>query len=127
MISSRNQSPAPPVPDSTLIMTGENMPIDTPVTPFRDRSIPDRGNLIGVGELASPFWTQTFDPSRSASNPQDGVFENDSIDDFDTLDILIEREDNGSDSPWTIEAIDGDGEEHEEVRSYRYQVEYETR
>lgn len=76
-----------------------------PVTPHRDPSKIDRRVLHGLGELATPRWT------RSVANCEDGL-------DQDDLEPVLpeEPEDVHSDSPWTIEAVDGEEEDEDEER-----------
>jgi len=68
-----------------------------PVTPARDPASIDRRGLVGVGELATPRWTRAprvdddEDPVDLAPNNDDGDYEQEH-----------------PDSPWTIEARDGE-------------------
>lgn len=94
--------------------------VHEPVTPGKDPASIDRRGLIGVGELATPRW------SRRERHHQE--LDRDFID--SQVDELPEEDDNEvqlpqpgeyendmPDSPWTIEAIDGEGDEQIEVRS----------
>jgi len=73
--------------------------VTEPVTPARDPASIDRRGLVGVGELATPRWTRA--PRVD--------------DDEDQVDLTLSN-DNGDyeqddpDSPWTIEARDGETE-----------------
>ncbi|KAF9653025.1 hypothetical protein BDM02DRAFT_3159849, partial [Thelephora ganbajun] len=77
--------------------------VTEPVTPARDPASIDRRGLVGVGELATPRWTRA---------PR--------VDDGDQVDLTLNN-DNGdyeqedSDSPWTIEAQDGETENVDHV------------
>jgi dual specificity tyrosine-phosphorylation-regulated kinase 2/3/4 len=104
-------SPAPPLPDPPHpSKTPETRPVTLdPVTPHRDPSKIDRRVLHGLGELATPRWT------RSVANREDDSYALDQ----DELEPPLheEPEEGDSDSPWTIEAIDGEeDEERDEVR-----------
>jgi dual specificity tyrosine-phosphorylation-regulated kinase 2/3/4 len=75
-----------------------------PVTPARDPASIDRRGLVGVGELATPRWTRA--PRVDDDEDQvDLTFNNDNGD--------YEQED--PDSPWTIEARDGETESMDQV------------
>lgn len=112
-VHSPSASPVRPLPDPPHpSKTPETRPVTLdPVTPNRDPSKIDRRVLHGLGELATPRWT------RSIANRED---------DFYTLDqdeleppLPEEPEDVDSDSPWTIEAVDGEeDEERDEVRLF---------
>ncbi len=106
-VHSPSASPAPPLPDSALsCRTPETRQVtNDPVTPHRDPSKIDRRVLHGLGELATPRWT------RSGANREDSVHGLDQDDLEPTL--PEESEDVLSDSPWTIEAVDGEEEDEE--------------
>ena len=83
-------------------------PTQDPVTPHRDPSKIDRRVLHGLGELATPRWT------RTVASRDDDLHALDQ-DDLDPP-LPEEPEEIDSDSPWTIEAIDGEeDEERDEV------------
>ncbi|KAI0262949.1 hypothetical protein BC834DRAFT_889829 [Gloeopeniophorella convolvens] len=92
--------PEPPHPSTTP----ETRPVTfEPVTPHRDPSKIDRRGLHGLGELATPRWT------RSVVNRDEDT---DSLDHDEPEPLLPEDpEEIDSDSPWTIEAIDGEEDE----------------
>ncbi|KAF9027122.1 hypothetical protein BDZ89DRAFT_1160940 [Hymenopellis radicata] len=107
---SPSDSPYPP-PLPSLRATPENRSFNEPVTPARDPSTIDRRGLVGVGELATPRWT------RSAGNSSDErisipepVLETEPYQVIDAAEV----EDDVPDSPWTIEAVDGESSEKEE-------------
>ncbi|KAJ7470446.1 CMGC/DYRK/DYRK2 protein kinase [Mycena latifolia] len=108
-----SDSPVPPLPTASINLstTPEQLHTSEPVTPARDPAMIDRRGLVGVGELTTPRWT------RAGHNKEDTV--------TPVLDPLGESfEDVGPeddrpdapDSPWTIEAVDGEMSEREEVR-----------
>ena len=75
-----------------------------PVTPSRDPASIDRRGLAGVGELATPRWTR-------APRVDDGE---------DRVDLTLNDDDGDyeledPDSPWTIEARDGETESMDQV------------
>ena len=78
--------------------------VTEPVTPARDPASIDRRGLVGVGELATPRWTRGLRTD----------------DDEDQADLTLDN-DNGDyeqedpDSPWTIEARDGETESVDQV------------
>jgi hypothetical protein len=78
--------------------------VTEPITPARDPASIDRRGLVGVGELATPRWTRA--PRVDDDEDQvDLAFNNDNRD--------YERE--HPDSPWTIEARDGETESVDHV------------
>ena len=109
------QSPIhPPITTALLPKTPDIGLVIDPVTPGKDPASIDRRALVGVGELATPRWT------RSERNRQIDI--HDQLDEQDepepVLDAQLPDDDNDlPDSPWTIEAIDGEQEDDTEVRS----------
>ena len=100
--------------------TPENGPVSDPVTPGKDPASIDRRGLVGVGELATPRWAR--------GERRDEIEIDDTVDELDEDELVVaiseqavdengeqRDEDDLPDSPWTIEAIDGEGEEEEEV------------
>ena len=75
-----------------------------PVTPSRDPASIDRRGLAGVGELATPRWTRA--PRVDDGEDRVDLTLNDDDGDY-------EQED--PDSPWTIEARDGETESMDQV------------
>lgn len=110
-VHSPSNSPIPPLPDPpNLSRTPETRPAThDPVTPHRDPSKIDRRVLHGLGELATPRWTRTV---ASRDDDARGL-------DQDELDLPLpeEPEEIDSDSPWTIEAIDGEEDEERDEPS----------
>ncbi|EFI28423.1 CMGC/DYRK/DYRK2 protein kinase [Coprinopsis cinerea okayama7 len=84
-----------------LSITPDHPPPNEPVTPARNPASIDRRGLVGVGELATPRWTR--DPSPDPH-----------LDD-DVPPLPDRPEDDAPDSPWTIEAIDGELSDSDEV------------
>ncbi|THU99372.1 hypothetical protein K435DRAFT_827726 [Dendrothele bispora CBS 962.96] len=111
-INSPSDSPQPPLPSSTSLTPDPSHTYE-PVTPARNPSSIDRRGLVGVGELATPRWTRNDYSTDSAQDLErdDQVVElgpetEDAVDDV-------------PDSPWTIEAVDGEMSEKEEVMEVR--------
>ena len=73
--------------------------VTEPTTPARDPASIDRRGLVGVGELATPRWTRA--PRVDDDEDQADLTPNDDDRDY-------EQED--PESPWTIEARDGENE-----------------
>ncbi|KAF9001996.1 hypothetical protein BDQ17DRAFT_1281080 [Cyathus striatus] len=110
-IQSPSDSPVPPLPTqpSGLNTTPDHNQTNEPVTPARNPAAIDRRGLVGVGELATPRWALSDKASDSEqmgqlpdtesyhpASPQEG--------DYDL-----------PDSPWTIEAVDGESSGKEEI------------
>jgi dual specificity tyrosine-phosphorylation-regulated kinase 2/3/4 len=113
-VRSPSDSPIPPLPDPQL----RSPSLDTrvlmqPMTPVRDPATIDRRGLVGVGELATPRWAKVERYSEEDVVPKrkqsDDVFS----DGFEV--IVPETENEGPDSPWTIEAVDGELDEQDEA------------
>ncbi|KAI0807072.1 hypothetical protein C8Q74DRAFT_1362620 [Fomes fomentarius] len=123
-----SESPIPPVPSvpslPSLPKTPE-MHSYEPVTPGRDPAAIDRRTLVGVGELTTPRW------ARGARNDDFEFVAQERVDEVveeEAVEVEGQEDDRDSDSPWTIEAIDGEQDETEEqlmevkpVRSLRSQ------
>ncbi|KAJ7231446.1 hypothetical protein B0H12DRAFT_1239925 [Mycena haematopus] len=104
-----SDSPVPPLPTApmNLSTTPDQLHRSDPVTPARDPAMIDRRGLVGVGELTTPRWT------RAAHNKEDTITPvlaslGETFEDDD------ERPD-APDSPWTIEAVDGEMSERDEL------------
>ncbi|KAH8108495.1 hypothetical protein DFH11DRAFT_1633216 [Phellopilus nigrolimitatus] len=124
-VPSRNDSPVPPLPD------GNGEPelrlFRDPVTPARDPASIDRNGLFGVGELLTPRWPNAFPPFRNeddltlalAGDSEDGkpLAE----------DVKDASDDDDRDSPWTIEAVDGEPEQFEDTMDDASEREWKTR
>ena len=104
-LRSPSDSPPPPLPVAVhKSATPETHLIHDPVTPAKDPSTIDRRGLVGVGELSTPRWTR-LERASTESHDDDG-------DDFEVVHPENTEKD-GPDSPWTIEAIDGESGEDE--------------
>ncbi|KZT69063.1 hypothetical protein DAEQUDRAFT_302437 [Daedalea quercina L-15889] len=115
-VQSPSESPVPSLPVShSLPKTPEMRTPREPVTPGRDPAAIDRRGLVGVGELATPRWVrgprrdeveideQLDEVEEEPSHVEDGI-------------VMVDEVDNDlPDSPWTIEAIDGETEEKDEL------------
>lgn len=110
---SPSDSPFPP-PLPSLRGTPESRSFNEPVTPARDPSSIDRRGLVGVGELATPRWTRSAHNSSEERIPiPEPILESEPYHVIDAAEV--EEEEEVPDSPWTIEAIDGELSEKEEV------------
>lgn len=78
--------------------------VTEPITPARDPASIDRRGLVGVGELATPRWTRA--PRVDDDEDQADLALNSDNRDY-------EQED--PESPWTIEARDGETEGVDQV------------
>ncbi|KAF4615076.1 hypothetical protein D9613_002862 [Agrocybe pediades] len=109
-LQSESESPMPPLPPAPLYLstTPDHPPLNEPVTPMRNPAAIDRRGLVGVGELATPRWAR-----------EESSHEQDSTSDIEGYDVVVpdnvEEEEDQPDSPWTIEAIDGESSDKEEV------------
>ncbi|KAJ3517787.1 hypothetical protein NLJ89_g279 [Agrocybe chaxingu] len=112
-IQSESESPIPPLPPTSMYLstTPDHQSPNEPVTPARNPAMIDRRGLVGVGELATPRWgreERSGEQDISASEV-----------DAEGYDIVVpedvEEEEDQPDSPWTIEAVDGEASEKEEV------------
>ena len=68
---------------------------ESPVTPARDPASIDRRGLVGVGELTTPRWSKTKHADDIVTRKVEPM-------------PTQEEEENDPDSPWTIEAVDGE-------------------
>ena len=91
-----------------------------PITPAKDPAAIDRRGLVGVGELATPRWVRGSRRNARGAGDVDehlvGV-EEESFNARDEDSFVDAQETNPDlpDSPWTIEAIDGEQDESEDV------------
>ncbi|KAJ6611802.1 hypothetical protein B0H10DRAFT_2055222 [Mycena sp. CBHHK59/15] len=108
-----SDSPVPPLPTGSIYLSTtpeQHHHISEPVTPARDPAMIDRRGLVGVGELTTPRWT------RAAHNKEDTITPvldplGESFEDVGPEDLQPDA----PDSPWTIEAVDGEMSEREEL------------
>ena len=99
----------PPHPLYLCSLTPDHPEPNEPVTPIRNPAMIDRRGLVGVGELTTPRWAQT-----EADNEPDVPTLEGELDGYDVI-VSDDVEGDLPDSPWTIEAVDGDSSEKEEV------------
>jgi dual specificity tyrosine-phosphorylation-regulated kinase 2/3/4 len=108
-IQSPSDSPVSPLANGPIHLstTPDQRVMNDPITPARDAAMIDRRGLVGVGELTTPRWTRAERTSQEESPDQEEGFE------------VVVPEDIGDedepDSPWTIEAVDGESSDKEEV------------
>lgn len=101
-----------PMPPPPSLKTPELGPFKDPVTPHRDPTAIDRRGLVGVGELTTPRWVRGHDRRDEVDvNQQFVEEEEEEIDD----DMDEDKVPDLPDSPWTIEAIDGELDDADEV------------
>ncbi|KAF9459542.1 hypothetical protein BDZ94DRAFT_1324688 [Collybia nuda] len=108
-LQSPSDSPIPPLPPGPIQLstTPDQRPVHKPVTPARDPAAIDRRGLVGVRELATPRWARA--EKNDEDEPTDVVAE--------SYDVLVPEdvEEDEPDSPWTIEAVDGEASERDDV------------
>jgi dual specificity tyrosine-phosphorylation-regulated kinase 2/3/4 len=101
-LQSPSVSPAPPLPSlpDDPTSTPDLSPLIDPITPAKNPASIDRRALVGVGELTTPRWAH-----------------HERYDDQDSFEAITSggADVDGSVSPWTIEAVDGELSEQEEV------------
>ncbi|KAF7359474.1 CMGC/DYRK/DYRK2 protein kinase [Mycena sanguinolenta] len=109
-----SDSPVPPLPTAPMNLSTtpdpDQLHRSDPVTPARDPALIDRRGLVGVGELTTPRWTRSHNKEDTITPVLSSLGE--------TFENEHERPD-APDSPWTIEAVDGEMSEREEVPSRR--------
>lgn len=108
-IPSHNGSPVPPLPVD-VGKQGTRSPQE-PSTPARDPALIDRNDLVGVGELRTPRWPKLPSSEESLSHFATGIHVGGKSNDVSGRDES--DEDNDRDSPWTIEAVDGEQDDFE--------------
>ncbi|PFH47681.1 hypothetical protein AMATHDRAFT_77088 [Amanita thiersii Skay4041] len=96
--------PLPPVP-GVLSPTPDYLSSAEPITPAKNPASIDRRGLVGVGELTTPRWVRT---EQEDDNPLLGDKESYEV-------VASEVEGDEPDSPWTIEAVDGESSEKDEL------------
>ncbi|KAG2366772.1 hypothetical protein BDR07DRAFT_1479787 [Suillus spraguei] len=115
--SPAQQFPEPEFPP----MTPETRNPNEPVTPGRDPANIDRMGLVGVGELATPRWGKiqrhTHDEDIDAHNEEI----HGDVPEEDATELVIDEVDkDGPDSPWTIEAVDGESDDKDEPADVKH-------
>ena len=104
-LQSPSDSPAAlPLGPAALSGPLEFYSTDYSASPIKDVASIDRRGLVGVGELTTPRWSNSNENMFESPQPDD--------DEGEYEVVLTDRMDkDGSDSPWTIEAIDGDSDD----------------
>ncbi|KAL1683443.1 hypothetical protein EV122DRAFT_201172, partial [Schizophyllum commune] len=102
----QSDSPLPPLPPPPmhLSVTPDHILAESPVTPARDPASIDRRGLVGVGELTTPRWSKTKHADDIVTRKVEPM-------------PTQEEEENDPDSPWTIEAVDGESSGKEDRQS----------
>ncbi|OSD02767.1 hypothetical protein PYCCODRAFT_302758 [Trametes coccinea BRFM310] len=112
-VHSPSDSPLPPVPSLPKTPELNSYLHHDPVTPGRDPASIDRRMLVGVGELATPRW------ARGARNDDFEFVAQEPVEEVNEHDVEEDRHEDQErdhpDSPWTIEAVDGEQEEQDEL------------
>ena len=111
----QSPSDSPPQQEPTILSTTPETRVPgnsfAPLTPVRDPANIDRKGLVGVGELATPRWGKLV---RRASDDDDNAL--DVLQEEDSAEVVIPNvEPDGPDSPWTIEAVDGELDDQDQV------------
>ena len=112
-------SDSPPQDSALLSVTPETRihSDSSPLTPARDPANIDRNGLVGVGELATPRWDRHI--RRPQQNPDDDENALDVLQEQDSAEVVVPNvEHDGPDSPWTIEAVDGELDDQDQVRFF---------
>ncbi|PIL23714.1 hypothetical protein GSI_13464 [Ganoderma sinense ZZ0214-1] len=107
-----SDSPIPPVPPVPSVPKTPEMRHYEPVTPGRDPASIDRRTLVGVGELATPRWARGVRNDEYEFVTQERV---DEVNEEELVEVGGPEDDRDSDSPWTIEAIDGEQDDKTEL------------
>jgi dual specificity tyrosine-phosphorylation-regulated kinase 2/3/4 len=114
-----SDSPAPQLPEPIFLSTTPETRLPheplPPLTPARDPASIDRKGLVGVGELATPRWGKSVRRGEeNHDNEDDNVL--DVLQEEDSAEVTVPHlEHDGPDSPWTIEAVDGEFDDMDEV------------
>jgi len=96
--------------------TPETRPLNEPSTPVKDPALIDRKGLLGLGELATPRWIHSGRNRKVNSHHASEI--NGIVTVNEDLSMANDQEEDEPDSPWTIEAIDGEVEDRDEVGSF---------
>ncbi|KIJ17231.1 hypothetical protein PAXINDRAFT_10082 [Paxillus involutus ATCC 200175] len=113
-----SDSPAPQLPEPIFLSTTPETRLPheplPPLTPARDPASIDRKGLVGVGELATPRWGKSVRRGEeNHDNEDDNVL--DVLQEEDSAEVTVPHlEHDGPDSPWTIEAVDGEFDDMDE-------------
>ncbi|KAI0362771.1 hypothetical protein OH77DRAFT_1467846 [Trametes cingulata] len=90
-----------------------------PVTPGRDPATIDRRTLVGVGELATPRWARGARNDDFEFVAQERVEEVNEEEAVEEERLEEDQERDHPDSPWTIEAVDGEQDEQDELKEVK--------
>ncbi|KAH7927709.1 hypothetical protein BV22DRAFT_1060422 [Leucogyrophana mollusca] len=118
-LQSPSDSPAPQLPDPGLLSTTpETRIFSEPVTPAKDPARIDRRGLVGVGELATPRWGKMqrhAEDDDGEDHQEEMELEDDDIEEDEGEEFIVHvGEKDVPDSPWTIEAVDGESDGRDE-------------
>lgn len=109
-------SPIPAVPTvHNTLKTPEMRSHVEPVTPGKDPASIDRRGLVGVGELATPRWVRAPRKEEIEIDDQVDEIQEEELDDGFVEVAALDMEMDLPDSPWTIEAVDGEADEKDEL------------
>jgi dual specificity tyrosine-phosphorylation-regulated kinase 2/3/4 len=116
----QSPSDSPPHDSALLSVTPETRTHSdsSPLTPARDPANIDRNGLVGVGELATPRWDRLLRrPQQNSADDDDNAL--DVLQEQDSAEVAVSNvEPDGPDSPWTIEAVDGEFDDQDQVRFF---------
>ncbi|TDL27191.1 hypothetical protein BD410DRAFT_739913 [Rickenella mellea] len=126
-ISSRNHSPIPPLPDGAPLSVdtcSDSHHPELPLTPAKDPASIDRHDLIGVGDLATPRWKvdENTEDATGMRHVVDEEFEQNLVQHAEET-----CENHSPESPWTIEAVDGEIDESDKPEEDRTERSIRTR
>ena len=118
-----SESPVPSPMQQFALKTPELGPFEDPVTPHKNPAAIDRRGLVGVGELATPRWARgrerrdevEIDEQLDEEEEEEDLGENNEGPEGEGEGEDKDEELDLPDSPWTIEAIDGELDDAEEV------------
>ncbi|KAI0646766.1 hypothetical protein C8Q79DRAFT_1067692 [Trametes meyenii] len=114
-VHSPSESPIPPVPSLPKTPEMHSYLAHDPVTPGRDPAAIDRRTLVGVGELATPRWARGARNDDFEFVAQERVEEVNEEEGAEEERLEEDQERDHPDSPWTIEAIDGEQDERDQL------------
>lgn len=123
-VPSSTVSPIPPLPESDSNSDFDSRIPSAPFTPARDPASIDRNGLVGVGELHTPRWAKVTAPRSGEDGEREGGDGERSKSPFFEFEVRSAPDDDDRGSPWTIEAVDGEGEGDDavEVRCVLFEI-----
>ncbi|KAF9532394.1 hypothetical protein CPB83DRAFT_678042 [Crepidotus variabilis] len=113
-IQSESDEPVPPLPTAQTYLSPTpeyQQPMNEPTTPARNPAMIDRRGLVGVGELTTPRWTR---PEKHYEEFDLSILDAEA-EGYDVVSETYDPPEDPPDSPWTIEAVDGELSEKEEL------------